>query len=993
MTAKPKQKAGKRYFSRNVDEICKELQTDPSQGLKQKESEARLEFYGLNDIPKAGKSLFKMYLAPIFNVFILILIVSAVILGIMQEWGTAGFTIIIISINSIVAVFQQFRAQKTLESLQKIAAFKATVLRKGSPEEILTSELVPGDIVLLNQGDKIPADGRLIESVNFSVNEAPLTGESVSVDKSIETLVDDKELAIQRQENMVFMGTFVATGRGKAVITTTGIETEIGKISKDLSETGSPDIPLTKKMNNFAIYLSLLVLSLLSITLIYKVAFVNVMNFYETNPLVFLIGYRNGFVDAMAIAMNLVPINLPLLTTIILITGVLNLAKSGVIIRNISAVEAMGRVSIVCSDKTGTITQNQMTVQKVWFNNKLLRVTGSGYDKEGTIYENGTAIELEKEPYFHLLLESGVLNNNASINEERVAVKLKGQKFKVVRRALGAPTEAALLVLAEKAGLDPVAMNYEYELLQEFSFDSAIKRMTTIRKTPKGDIQAFTKGASEIILDLSSSLVLGNKVVPLEKKRKAEIYKEIQKQAELGYRTLAIGYRPLGDLTRLKSTKAKKTKKTTESKEKKNLGADSWEDLDRKVVEDHVIFLGFVMILDPPRDGVREAVQSVEAAGITPVMITGDHPSTAKAIAEQMAIFVPGEIVVEGKHIKNLSKADFLKTAVFSRVSPKDKEVIVRKYQDEDRILVMTGDGVNDALALKNADVGVAMGINGTDIAKESADMVISDDNFTSIERGVRVGRGIYSRIRTIIYFFICIDLVEGIVFFSLVFSGLVSYTVIQHLFLILAVHSLPPLVLAFDPFPKDIMNEPPRDNEEIFNRNMLRMMLFQAAFMVLGYILAFALPFTLLPPEPFLNLNPALTVFDPLLSSPYALQKARTMCMNVIFISECTMIWSIRRPNTPVWKSIKEEFNSPLMFIISVVVYAQIGLTVFGGLRVIGGDSIITLLARPLDGLIDLYWMFLNPIDWLIVLGLSFQSIAALELFKWWAKRRDWFF
>ncbi|MHA1143594.1 MAG: cation-translocating P-type ATPase [Candidatus Helarchaeota archaeon] len=999
MARAPQYSQRRDYYSRKLEDIFKELETDPNQGLKIKERDARLEWIGFNEIPKAGKSIVKIYLAPIFNIFIIILIASAIILLTLGERGNALITFIVIGANSITAIVQQYRAHKTLESLQKIAIAKAIILRKGKTHEIDMKNLVPGEIVLLSPGDKIPADGRIIESFNLTVNEAPLTGESVPVEKGPGVIVGSK-VPIQKQSNMVFMGTYVTTGRAKIVVTATGIFSEIGKISKSLAETGTPDIPLTRKMNNFARFLAIIVIMLLITIFWYKVYWYVVFN--PLTPLMIgIFGIRAQFVDSIAIAMNTVPINLPLLTTVILVTGVFNLAKSGVIIRNISAVEAMGRVSVVCSDKTGTITQNQMTVQKIWFNNRIFNVTGAGYDINGQILENGSVIELKSYPYLHLMLISGILNNNASITEERVLVKLQHQSSKIVRNAVGDPTEAALIVLAEKAGLDPIGTKYEYEILQEFSFNSDLKRMTTIYKDPKGNITAYIKGATEIILDLSSSIVLSNKIVPLTEEMKNEIKTQILNHAEQGYRTLAIGVRdldkPLQESKPVKPAKAKKKKKQ-----------HKWK---REDVEEDIVFLGFVMILDPPREGVREAVQSCESAGITVVMITGDHPSTAKAIAQQMNIYEPGELVVEGKDIHSLSTEDFLKTAVFSRVLPSDKEVIVKRYQNEaDRIVAMTGDGINDALALKNSDTGIAMGIMGTDVAKESADMVISDDNFASIEKGIRVGRGIYSRIRMIIFFFICIDLVEGAVFFTLAFiPGVVSYTFVQHTFLVLAVHSLPPLILAFDSFPKDIMKEPPRNNEELFNRNTFVLLCVSVAFMALGYLLAFLLPFSILQPDPFINLNPYLTSLDPVLLTkswppPLHLQKARTMCMNVIFISECAMIWSIRRPNSSLFKSIREEFNVWLMVIIGIVLYGQIGLTIFGGLNTLGnwsmtggsivsGQSLISLLASLTDGFLDLYWMFLNPIDWLVVLVLAFQSIAGIELFKWWARRKGWFF
>lgn len=1019
-----------------------------------------MEQYGYNEIPKTELPFTRIYLAPLFNYFIVILIASAILITLLGEWDSAILTYAIVGMNSSVAMFQQYRTRKTIKSLEQFVAPKATFLEKGKQREIDSGGLVPGDIILLFRGNKIPADGRIIESLNLMVNEASLTGESVSVEKN-ELTLPKKPLPIQNQSNMVFMGTHVTTGWAKVLVTTTGSNTEIGKISTELREMSPSDIPITRKMNKVAKILAVLLATVLIITVWYKV-YVFLSYNQDQSFLVIFNGLRINFVDALAIAMNAVPVNLPLLTTIILISGVFNLAKSGVIIRNFSVIEALGRVSIVCSDKTGTITQNNMTVQKVWFDGNLYRVSGSGYYSRGRIYENGEKLDLKPKPHLQLMLTSGVVNNNTTISERRVPVKVKGQKYKVIRTANGNPTEAALLVLAEKAGLKSTDLRKKYKRMKEFEFDQTLKLMTSICKGPGGKVQAFTKGATEIVLKKSVSIASNKKILPLEQAQKKNILNEVSKQAELGYRILALGFRQLDskdikskgkrkkdevtpkkikeikktkekkklkkvkkakkgkEIKKLKHTKkakdskkAKKSKKVKKAKKSRKVSKslptievaaelalnptdkDNMKDyenkpqkkeldhLRRNSIERDLVFLGFVMIVDPPREGVREAVESVESAGISVAMITGDHPKTAKAIAEQMAIHDPGDKVIQGKDIRKLNHENFLKTSVFSRVSPADKELIVKRYKEDNRVVAMTGDGINDALALKDADTGIAMGIGGSDVAKDTSDIILSDDNFASIVSGLRVGRGIYFRIRIIFYFFICINLVEGLVFFGLAFvPNLIAFTSIQHIYFILAVHSLPSIVLAFDPFPKDIMNEPPRDNEELINKNTLFMMAIHASLLGLGFFLAFIYPFfTFIPflgPDQFFNLNPALTVFDP--SGLYALQKARTTCITVMFISECAMIWSIRRPNKSVLVSMREEFNPWLMIVIILVLFAQVGLILFGWL-------IQPILG--LTGFINLYWMFLNPLDWLIIIGLSFLSIVGLELFKRWARRR----
>ncbi|NVM03048.1 MAG: cation-transporting P-type ATPase [Candidatus Helarchaeota archaeon] len=872
----------------------------------------------------------------------------------LGEIGSAAISFGIIIINAITAIVQQFRAQKTIESLKKIRALTSNTIRQGKEQEISAIELIPGDILVLKQGDKVPADARIIETVDLTVDESILTGESLPVEKNNQIIsIEDDDLEngvpLQDQTNMLFMGTYLTTGRSKSIVTGTGVNTEIGKISKNLAQVEMADIPLTKKMNRFAKFLALVVIILLVVVFVYSLL---------TAPAINIHTIRDKFKFALSIGMNIVPINLPLLTTIILITGVLNLAKGGVIIRNLSAVESLGRVSVILSDKTGTITQNQMTVKKLWYNDNIYDVEGSGYDKEGRILLKGKEINISTEPCLELLFLSIVINNNSSIQEEEIKVKVKGQDVKVVRRSLGAPTETALLVLAEKAALDPFIMKDRFQFVQELPFDSTVKRMATVIENEKGEYMAFVKGASEIILNRSNKIVLNDKEIILTETKLTELSDLIKKYANEGFRTLSIAF-----------------KRISEKKDK----------YEREEVENDLTFHGFVAILDPPREGVKEAVDSCESAGIRVVMITGDHPNTAKSIASQMDIFEAGEIVVEGKDIKNMTKDDLSKAAVFARVSPSDKEIIVRRLQDEEnRVVAMTGDGINDSLALKLSNTGIAMGIAGTDVAKESADMVISDDNFTSIEKGIRVGRGLFSKIRTLIYYFICMDLVEGIFFFSLAFiPNFEFYTFIQHMFLVLAVHSLPPLALTFDSHPKEVMKEPPRDTEEIFSPSVLKLLIFHVLFILIGVIAGFLLSSTPILGPNAENLNPFISFIDIFRNTFAWHQKAATICMTILFISEPIMVWNIRRPNSPVNKSIKEEFNILILIMVSLTIVAQVLLVVLSG----------SVIPRLQAMGIDFNQMYLSLTDWIWVILLSIQSFIAVEIYKWRARKKNIFF
>ncbi|MHA1384097.1 MAG: cation-translocating P-type ATPase [Candidatus Helarchaeota archaeon] len=884
----------------------------------------------------------------------------------LGEVSSAVISFGIVFINGITAIIQQIRAQKTLESLKKISALKATVIRDGKQQEISSLEIIPGDIIILKPGDKIPADARLIDAVDLSIDEALLTGESIPVEKnSAPVIIDDKiakdgEVSLQEQSNMLFMGTYVSTGRGKAIITATGVNTEIGKISKDLAQVEMATIPLTKKMNTFAKYLALVVLILLGVVFFYSI--------YTSTPGSILDELRK-FVDpfyitrtkfkfALSIGMNVIPTNLPLLTTIILITGVLNLAKSGVIIRNLSAIESLGRVSVICSDKTGTITQNQMTVKYIWYNDQIYAVEGSGYSKEGRILLNAQEIDIQNDPCLELLFLSGVINNNSSIQEEEIKVKVKGQKHKVVRKSIGAPTETALIVLAEKAAVDHFSLQSRFKFVQELPFNSKIKRMTTIVTNDKGEDIAFVKGASEIILDLSDKIILNNKEVKLSDEKRTELNQLIDEFANKGFRTLSFAL--------------------------KRISADNKkEKYEREEIEKDLSFHGFVAILDPPREEVKKAVESCRSAGIKVIMITGDHPNTAKSIASQMDIISEDEAVIEGKEIPKLNPDEFSKMAVFARVSPSDKEIIVKRLQNEEnRIVAMTGDGINDSLALKLSNTGIAMGITGTDIAKEAADMVISDDNFTSIERGIRIGRGLFAKIRALIYYFICMDLVEGIFFFSLAFiPNFEFYTFIQHMFIVIAVHSLPPLALTLDSHPKDIMKEPPRNDEEIFNRNVLKLLIFHISFLLLGAVTGFVLCLTPILAPNSVNLNFLISYQD--LSIPAWHQKAATICMTILFISEPIMVWNIRRPNAPVTTSVKNEFNSFLFFMVSLTIFAQIYL--------VFQSAFIIPIFQKIG--IDFNHMYLSLWDWICVILLSIQSFIAVEIYKWRARKKKVFF
>ena len=937
-----------KYYSWEIDDLLDNFETDINQGLELSSLDNLYEKYGYNELPKIKKSLWKIYLAPIFNFLIVILIISGFLVLILGSPSSTYITFTVVILNSITVIIQQYRAQKALESLRKIAALKANVIRDGIQFEIPTREIVPGDIILVEQGDKIPADARIISLANLTIEEASLTGESEAVEKEV-VILENLDLPLQKQVNMLFMGTYVHTGRARALVVGTGLDTEIGKISHQLNEMGSiEDIPLTRKLNRLGYILGIIVIINLFILISYKLILLAIEEQFF-GPLV-----SEALVSSILRSMNVMPINLPILTTLVLVTGVLNMAKNGVIVKNLAAIESLGRVSVICSDKTGTITRNEMTVEYFWINNHEYYVSGSGYDAEGKILnEKKEEPNISSDETFQKFIDSCVLNNNAELIYEDVRVRLKSVNYIAIRKALGSPTESALLVLAEKAGFLPYDVKAKYEKKREFPFNSEIKRMTTIcqEKSDNSSYYIFTKGAPEKILENSSKIEINGAIQSFDSQLKQDILNKIQDRAKMGYRTLAVAYKTI-------------------------------ENIDSKIREEYekdLIFLSFISILDPPRAGVELSVRECQEGGIKVIMITGDHPATAKTIAEQMHIYQAGDLVIEGNNIAAIPIEEFNKVSVFARVNPSDKEIIVRNYQEQNKICAMTGDGINDALALKLSNAGIAMGITGTDVAKETADMVISDDNFSSIEKGVRIGRGLFSKIRNIIYFFICINIMEAIIFFTYEFiPGFNLFSSEwQHIYIFAILHSFPSLALVIDKHPLDVMKEPPRNEEQLLNKNMWILLLLQAFLMGIGLVLILEFSLAEIIPLNEWNLNPILSYIDPF-ATPTELveQKARTMFITTIYIVETLFIWTFRRPNKSVLRSIREEFSSSLLFISFFTLGLHILYILF--------SYQVNFYVNEVFGLnFQINFMFLSITDWLLCILFSLPGIIGIELVK----------
>ncbi|MFW9899471.1 MAG: cation-translocating P-type ATPase [Candidatus Thorarchaeota archaeon] len=962
MTVREESLIEQNFHTLDLEEIYKKVKTDPKNGISVEEAELRLQQYGPNEIPKVSKGFIKIYLAPLFNWLIVIYLIGALILFLAWFFGEGGnmtfiiLTLGIVFFNCLIAIFQQYRATKKLKALRELTAPTSTVIRGGETKEIPTKHIVLGDLLFLKQGDKIPADARIIQSSNLEVNEAALTGESESVIKYQEgDALEGANIPIGDRKNMIYYGTYITTGNGTAITTATGGNTEIGKISRGLEEAGTSEIPIRKKMNNFGKWLGLLVMLFWFIILM-------------------LIWIGSGFkkleiVKSLNSAMDIMPINIPLLVTIVLLTGVLAMARHGVIVRNLASVDSLGRVSVVCSDKTGTLTKNQMSIEYIWVNNSTFRVTGRGYDPDGDIFlmtdpKNLVIVtHIEDFPELKQLLISGFLNNNSALvkNEVKTSGKIIN-KWSVI----GSPTEGALMVLFQKGMGDYIIEDYEQ--IKEFPFDSSIKRMTKVFRTDS-KYYAFTKGASEILIDLCSRILINNREESFTPKLKEKLELKINEFANKGYRILSLCYKKMDEIP-----------------------IDINEN--RQLCESDLVYIGFVTILDPPREGVKESVEECQNAGVNVVMITGDSPITAKAIASQIAIVQDeNDYTVEGYQIKDIEHEDFNLIKVFARVAPADKQIIVERYQDNKRVVAMTGDGVNDALALNMADAGVAMGIQGTDVAKEASDMVISDDSFNSIVKGIHQGRGIFAKIRAVVFFYICINLFEGIVQFILAVILDLPYFLNeefywQWIFLSITLHTFPGLLLTFDTISNDVMEEKPRDSEEILSKNIIYLMLVFGALLAICMLIVYFTVISGLYPITYSNTHFGAFNDGYLYSSETTeeltpgidlrIAKALTMLMVTLFFCESFLILQIRRPNKSLRKSLREDWSNRILYLIGLLFGLFLALMYIPGVQV----------WLAMNG-INFMFMYLSLLDWIVCFGISLICILNFELAKFIARKR----
>jgi Ca2+-transporting ATPase len=755
-------------------QVLKDLNTDLHTGLSEDEVRSRLEKYGYNELKKEEKiSPLVLFFNQFKNILIIILLVAIVLSALVGEVVDAIIIAVIVVFCAVLGFIQEYRAERALEALKKMLSPTITALRGGREEEIPSKELVPGDVLLLEAGDKIPADARLIENHSLRCDEAPLTGESVPVGKDIKPLLE--EVRVSDRRNMVFTGTIVTYGRGKAAVTSTGMRTEFGKIAEEVTAVETEKTPLEKRTEEIGKWLGII-----SLIICFLVAGISVVREITTGKIDFPF-IVTMVMFAVALAVAAVPEALAAIVTGALAIGMHQMAKSNALVRKMPAVETLGCTTVICSDKTGTLTKGEMTVRKIFTSGKAIEVTGAGYEPKGEF--KGSEIDIKNSKSLQLLLQGGLLCSDAVLEE-------KGGKWFVK----GDPTEGALVVAAVKVGLHETEMRLENPRIEEIPFSSERKRMTTMHQMGDGKRMAFTKGAPEVVLQRCSHILNEGGMRELEETERGQILKANEEMAQAALRVLGFAYRDCPDSI-----------SCTEEH-----------------LEHDLVFLGLTGMMDPPREEAIEATKVCKQVGIKPIMITGDHKLTAVAIAKEIGIYKDGDRVLAGEELEKMSDKEYEKivdkVTVYARVSPMDKLKIVKAWKARGEVVAMTGDGVNDAPALKQADIGVAMGISGTDVAKEASDMVLNDDNFATIVKAIERGRWIYDNIKKYLTFLLRCNITEVVVIGGVVLISGPEYLPLLPaaiLYMNLATDGLPALALGVAPPDPDLMKRPPRDPKE----------------------------------------------------------------------------------------------------------------------------------------------------------------------------------
>ena len=759
-----------KLYGKDSQTILKEFKTT-EKGLSDNEVKKRKESFGNNALKeKKRKGILKVFFNQFKDLLVGILIVAGIISIITDNVESTLVIFIVILLNAILGTVQYFKAEQSLEALKSLTAAKCKVIRDGIKQEILSKDIVPGDILFLEAGDLIAADGRIIENHSLQVNESSLTGESLAVEKNAEVLSDD-EIPLSDRKNMVFGGTLVTYGRAIAVVTSTGMNSELGKIANLMENTQAKETPLQKTLDKFSGKLAIIIIAICII--------VFVLEIYRDESIL------NALMFAVALAVAAIPEALSSIVTIVLALGTEKMAKENAIIKDLKAVEGLGAVSVICSDKTGTLTQNKMTVQKVYVDNKLI---------EGR--------ELKKDNLAHRFLI-----NNALLCNDSVTVEGK---------EIGDPTEVALVNLGEELHLDELVIREKYQRISEIPFDSDRKLMSTVNIVNNKQV-LFTKGALDVLINKVNYVADSQGIRKLSDEEKKEIISVNKKLSEQGLRVLAFAYKELQDREEI-----------------------------TKEDENNYIFTGLISMIDPPRLESKDAVHKCIMAGIKPVMITGDHKVTAAAIAREIGIMGKDDIAVEGLEIDKLNdeqlKEKVKNISVYARVSPEHKIRIVRAWQSSGEIVAMTGDGVNDAPALKQADIGVAMGITGTEVSKDAASVILTDDNFSTIVKAVENGRNIYNNIKNSIKFLLSGNLSAIIaVLYCAIINLPMPFAAVHLLFINLLTDSMPAIAIGMEKSNGNLLKEKPRGrNESILNKELLKIVAFEGIIISIFTIISF---------------------------------------------------------------------------------------------------------------------------------------------------------
>lgn len=882
------------WYRKEIAEVFRELNSS-QEGLSEEEAKHRFSEYGPNKLAEQEKiSKTKILLHQFTSPLIYILLIASAVTFLLAEFVDAAVIISVVFLNAVIGYFQEYKAEESVRALNKMVVPRTRVLREGKEKEIDSEQVVPGDVIVLASGSKVPADLRLYQTIELKIEEAMLTGESVPADKNSDA-IDADNLTAGDQINMAFMGTVVVSGRARGVAVATGTQTVLGIIAEELREVRPVKAPIQEKINRFSKQVGMLVLG--------------------ASATVFLFGILTGetikdmFMTAVAAAVATVPEGLPIVVTIALAAGVTRMAKRNAIIRNLPTVETLGSTTFICSDKTGTLTKNEMTVQLIYDGEHTYEITGSGYEPKGDILHEKMPVEPRELDTLLHAFRIGLLCNESDVYEQDGQFRVDGD-----------PTEGALIVSAMKAGLNPEEERARYQRLGIIPFESERGYMATLHNH-HGKKIIFAKGAVEKLLNMCSACLISEHLI------RKDFLKFADTMAQQGLRVLAMAYKEMPDDTR---------------------------DITHEDIESGLILTGLQGMIDPPREEVKSAIEGCRRAGIRTVMVTGDHAITAEAIGKKLGIAEGEAPALSGRELEMMSEEELFsrvrQTSVYARVAPHDKLRIVRQLKKHGEIVAVTGDGVNDAPALKAAHIGVAMGRTGTDVAKEAADMIIADDNFVSIFNAVEEGRVVFENIRKVIFFLIPTGIAAIL---SIIISQLLRlplpYLPSQLLWINLVTNGLQVLALAFEPGEKDVIVRPPRPPHE----GLMSKLLIQRTILV-GFVISFGV----------------IGNYLLALRSEDSLDQARTVAVTTMVFFQFFQAWNARSETISVFRM--SPMSNPFLFFGMIA-------SVFAHLAVIYVPA--------------MQWVFrtvpLSMVEWGEILSASMVIILAVEIDKWIRKRK----